>query len=356
MTRQVRRGDKSRQSCMAIGTLLWQCHRHGITAWGLRAQATKRSTPPFQYATSSLSYRYRLFSSVATQNGASREHANTTILSSASPSFKNEFIVTSPYEPTGDQPQAIEQLVGQVLRGDMFSILRGITGTGKTNVMAHTIARLGRPTLVLCHNKTLAAQVARELRACLSKNHVQLFVSYYNHYVPESFNEVTDRYTSKKSSINDELDALRHLATRALVQHKDVVIVASVSCIYGMGMPKSYLEASLKWSAGETQFENPGDIAAAMQSTVYTPTDENDDDLKRGQFQLSHDSTGATLVLWPPSETYPMRVDFATNNDGAYVISSISHGHARGMKIVQETTIFPAKHHLTSSLDQFDEA
>ena len=339
---------------MVIGTLLWQCNRHGISAWSIRTQ-TLRSTLPGQYATSSLSGCYRLFSTLAKDNSIASEHADTDILCSATP-FRNEFIVTAPYEPTGDQPQAIDRLTAQVLRGDKFSILRGITGTGKTNVMAHTIARLGRPTLVLCHNKTLAAQVARELRACLSKNHVQLFVSYYNHYVPESFNEVTDRYTSKKSSINDELDALRHLATRALVQHKDVVIVASVSCIYGMGMPKSYLEASLKWSVGETRFENPGDIATAMQSTVYTPTEGNDDDLKRGQYQLSQDSTGATLVLWPPSETYPMRVDFAANDDGACVISSISHGQTRGMKVVQETTIFPAKHHLTSSPDQFEEA
>ena len=164
------------------------------------------------------------------------------------------FTVTSPYAPAGDQPQAIELLVKQISRGDRFSILRGITGTGKTNVMAHTIARLGRPTLVLCHNKTLAAQLARELRSHLSTNHVQLFVSYYNTYVPESYNEVNDRYTAKKTSVNDELDALRHLATRALVQHKDVVIVASVSCIYGMGMPASYLDARLQWAVNEATF------------------------------------------------------------------------------------------------------
>ena len=194
------------------------------------------------------------------------------------------FTVTSPYAPAGDQPQAIELLVKQISRGDRFSILRGITGTGKTNVMAHTIARLGRPTLVLCHNKTLAAQLARELRSHLSTNHVQLFVSYYNTYVPESYNEVNDRYTAKKSSVNDELDALRHLATRALVQHKDVVIVASVSCIYGMGMPASYLDARLQWAVNETTFPTLDDIIAAMQSTVYSPTDQNVDDLKRGQY------------------------------------------------------------------------
>jgi len=288
---------------------------------------------------------------------ADDESLDTTITSAAHAINKNQFRVTAPFEPSGDQPQAIERLVEQVLRGDKFSILQGITGTGKTNVMAHTIARLGRPTLVLCHNKTLAAQVARELRAYLSKNHVQLFVSYYNHFVPESYNEVTNKYTAKKSSINDELDALRHLATRALVQHKDVVIVASVSCIYGMGMPKSYLEACLQWSVGETRFDNSDDIAAAMQATVFTPNEENDDDLKRGQFQLLQNVTGATLTLWPPSEAYPMRVEFTiSHDDGSYILSSIEHGRAHGMKSVEETTIFPAKHHLTSSLEHFDEA
>jgi excinuclease ABC subunit B len=278
-----------------------------------------------------------------------------------------KFQVTAPYDPTGDQPQAIERLVKQLSRGDKFSILRGITGTGKTNVMAHTIARLNRKTLVLCHNKTLASQLARELRSCLRNNHVQLFVSYYNHYIPESYNEVTDKYTAKKSSINDELDALRHLATRALVQHSDVVIVASVSCIYGLGMPKSYLEASLQWTVGETVFGSIEDIASAMHNTVYTSSSGMDsngafkddhDDLMRGQYQLSQTSTGATLVLWPPSESYPMRVDFVYNemNGGTYCVSAISEGHARGMKSVSSTTIFPAKHHLTDSAEQFEEA
>ena len=147
----------------------------------------------------------------------------------------NKFQITAPFAPTGDQPQAIVKLVQQVRQGDRYSILRGCTGTGKTLVMAHAICQLGRPALVLCHNKTLAAQLARELRACFSNNHVQLFVSYYNHYIPESYQETSGKYTAKKSSINDELDALRHQATRALVQHQDVVVVSSVSCIYGLG-------------------------------------------------------------------------------------------------------------------------
>jgi excinuclease ABC subunit B len=276
----------------------------------------------------------------------------------------NKFQVTAPYSPTGDQPQAIQRLVEQVERGDKYSILRGITGTGKTLVMAHTIARLGKPALVLCHNKTLAAQLARELRSCLSKNHVQLFVSYYNHYVPESYNESSNRYTAKKSSINDELDALRHLATRSLVQHSDVVVVASVSCIYGLGMPKSYLDAALQWTVGETAMETPQDIVEAMESTLYsTNTGEealsNSSDLSRGQYQLSQSGTGATLVLWPPSESFPMRVDFHRVEEKertTYRISSIAQGHASGMTPIDTTTIFPAKHHISHSEERFEEA
>jgi RecG-like helicase len=169
-----------------------------------------------------------LFSTIA-------EREEELPLSSSTCTSTNKFQITAPFSPTGDQPQAIQQLVQQVQQGDRYSILRGCTGTGKTLVMAHAICQLGRPALVLCHNKTLAAQLARELRACFSKNHVQLFVSYYNHYVPESYQETSGRYTAKKSSINDELDALRHQATRALVQHQDVVVVSSVSCIYGLG-------------------------------------------------------------------------------------------------------------------------
>jgi transcription-repair coupling factor (superfamily II helicase) len=184
-----------------------------------------------------LPYTRALFSTIADREEDDPPTLSSSISSSSSTtsSTNNKFQITAPFSPTGDQPQAIQQLVQQVRQGDKYSILRGCTGTGKTLVMAHAICQLGRPALVLCHNKTLAAQLARELRACFSKNHVQLFVSYYNYYLPESYQETSGRYTAKKSSINDELDALRHQATRALVQHQDVVVVSSVSCIYGLG-------------------------------------------------------------------------------------------------------------------------
>jgi len=150
---------------------------------------------------------------------------------------ESPFEVTAEFEPTGDQPEAIRKLLQQLrggnhpnIKGSRFSVLRGITGTGKTLVMSHLIAKHGKPTLVLCHNKTLAAQLARELRSFLGNNAVELFVSYYNHYVPESYNEVTGNYVAKKSSINSDIDAMRHRATRALLTRNDVVIVASVSC------------------------------------------------------------------------------------------------------------------------------
>ena len=345
------RRSKRRHSMAALGSvILWmQCSRRCGKLFAVAFSSPRAAARAQRWFVSSLHYSEV---SNAIEVSASAAASAVTVND-----CNQLFTVTSPYAPAGDQPQAIELLVKQISRGDRFSILRGITGTGKTNVMAHTIARLGRPTLVLCHNKTLAAQLARELRSHLSTNHVQLFVSYYNTYVPESYNEVNDRYTAKKSSVNDELDALRHLATRALVQHKDVVIVASVSCIYGMGMPASYLDARLQWAVNETTFPTLDDIIAAMQSTVYSPTDQNVDDLKRGQYQLTRSSTGAVLVLWPPYEAYPMRIDFTKSETQlGYVISSISLGNSRGMQSVPDTVIFPAKHHLTDSPEQFEEA
>ena len=232
--------------------------------------------------------------------------------------------------------------------------------------------------MILCHNKTLAAQLARELRSCLSKNHVHLFVSYYNHYVPESYNETTDRYTKKKSSVNDELDALRHLATRSLVQHRDVVVVSSVSCIYGLGMPKAYLEASVNWKVGDLVGETTTDIHEIMASLLYMTPEEaqmnsnnsnsaddgrkgkrkkNDysDELNRGNYQVSDSGNVASLMVWPPSESFPIRVGMKKHQDG-YRITSIGHGHSTGMNSVKSTTIFPAKHHIKSSQEEFDES
>ena len=146
---------------------------------------------------------------------------------------------------------------------------------------------------------------------------------------------------------------------RALVQHRDVVVVSSVSCIYGMGMPRTYLDARLNWTVGATSFDGPEDVAEAIRATAYvhTPADEDVDDLRRGQFRLTRVPTGAVLALWPSHEAYPMRIDFARLEvGGAYVVSSISLGNARGMNSMADATIFPAKHHLTDSPEQLEEA
>lgn len=309
----------------------------------------------------------RLLSTVSTHNDRDvGDEADTK-----SPTFSNpntsKFEVTSPYPPMGDQPEAIDRLVKQVQRGDKYSILRGATGTGKTFCMAHTIARVGKPTLVLCHNKTLAAQLARELRSCLKNNHVHLFVSYYNHYVPESYNEVTDRYNAKKSSINDELDALRHMATRSLLEHEDVVVVSSVSCIYGLGMPKSYLDASVQWAVGDDVGSSLSDIQETLASLLYvTPEESNEGgmtshDLGRGNYQWSHNATmtSSSLMIWPPSHYFPMSVTFEKDQSGqddVFRVASIQHGHSSGMNVVESTTVFPAKHHIAGSEEEFEES
>ena len=287
------------------------------------------------------------------------------------------FEVTSPYSPTGDQPEAIDRLVEYIQRGDTCSVLKGITGTGKTFVMANTLARLGnRPALILCHNKTLAAQLARELRSLLQKNQVHLFVSYYNHYVPESFNEKVGKFTSKKSSISKELNALRHMATRALVQNSDTVIVASISCIYGLGLPSSYLDAAFTWVAGGSDRYSADEIVELLQGGMYTSTAddesasalENSRDLEQGEYHISQSSAdgGLSVSFYPPTEPSPIQVNFCiceTGGDGVnnnYAVSSIVRTSTKdGGKVStkESITIFPARHHaLGSDKERFEES
>ena len=155
-------------------------------------------------------------------------------------SKKAEFILHSPYEPTGDQPQAIEKLIKGFEEGNQMQTLLGVTGSGKTFTMANVIAALGKPTLVLSHNKTLAAQLYSEMKEFFPENAVEYFVSYYDYYQPEAYVASTDTYIAKDSSVNDEIDKLRLSATASLSERQDVVIVSSVSCIYGIGSPEDY--------------------------------------------------------------------------------------------------------------------
>ncbi|CAB9530352.1 system protein B [Seminavis robusta] len=278
-------------------------------------------------------------------------------------STKAAFEVTAPFMPQGDQPAAIEQLLMQLEEKDQFSTLQGITGTGKTLVMSHVIAKYGRPTLVLCHNKTLAAQLARELRAFLGNNAVELFVSYYNHYIPESFNEATGNYNAKKSSINHDIDSMRHRATRALLIRNDVVIVASVSCIYGLGLPEEYLDASRTLTVGDAVGSSWEDFTVVLAAMLYQHAQE-DNDFGRGTYQV--DDSGidhCDISLWPPHESFPLRIrlerrmeqDAAASNshgDGdekeAWFVQSIEQGHGAGHDPVESMGLFPAKHHVMS--------
>jgi len=300
---------------------------------------------------------------------------------------KSLFQITAPFEPTGDQPQAIQLLVQRLQQDkDRFAVLQGITGTGKTLVMSHAIAKCGKPTLVLCHNKTLAAQLARELRSFLGTNAVELFVSYYNHYVPEFYNEVSGTYGAKKSSINHDIDAMRHRATRALLTRNDVVIVASVSCIYGLGLPEDYLDASRTLAVGDVMVGTPQEFMTdILQTAMLYQHEPSEDDLERGKYQatrrLVDSSEGETsrwdITLWPPHESFPLRIELEqkaaqdistttttargiaendihgsirdTNNDQeneTWFVRSIQQGHAGGHDPIQSTVLFPAKHHV----------
>src|SRR5437773_7629917 len=163
----------------------------------------------------------------------------------------SEFKLTSDYQLSGDQPKAVNQLVEGAQRGDRFQTLLGATGTGKTFTMAHVIQRVQRPTLVIAHNKTLAAQLCSEFREFFPDNAVEYFVSYYDYYQPEAYIPQSDTYIEKDAQVNDEIDRLRHSATQAVLERKDVIVVASVSCIYGLGSPEEYSKIILGFRRGE---------------------------------------------------------------------------------------------------------
>ncbi|MFM2314339.1 MAG: hypothetical protein RLZZ04_3615, partial [Cyanobacteriota bacterium] len=160
------------------------------------------------------------------------------------------FNLQAPFEPEGDQPEAIAQLTESLQQGNRFQTLLGATGTGKTFSVANLINNVQKPTLVLAHNKTLAAQLCNELRLFFPDNAVEYFVSYYDYYQPEAYIPVSDTYIEKTASINDEIDMLRHSATRSLFERRDVIVVASISCIYGLGMPAEYLKAAVPLKLG----------------------------------------------------------------------------------------------------------
>ena len=194
------------------------------------------------------------------------------------------FELVSAYQPTGDQPQAIQQLAEGVLHGDKEQTLLGVTGSGKTFTMANIIKAVNRPTLVLAHNKTLAAQLCSEFKAFFPNNAVEYFVSYYDYYQPEAYIPQSDTYIEKDASINDEIDKLRHSATSALFERKDVIIVASVSCIYGLGAPQEYYDMVLSLRLGQII-----DRQKILHKLVEIQYNRNDIDFKRGTFRVRGD-------------------------------------------------------------------
>jgi excinuclease ABC subunit B len=246
------------------------------------------------------------------------------------------FQVESPFEPAGDQPRAIEQIVSGFQAGNPFQTLLGATGTGKTFTAAHVIAKIGKPTLVLSHNKTLAAQLYKEFRSFLPHNAVHYFVSYYDYYQPEAYIPQRDIYIEKDALINENLDRLRLAATGALVSREDVVIVASVSCIYGLGSPSDYRRMMVHLAKGGTV-----DRDNMLLRFVDIQYNRNDIDFARGTFRVR----GDVVEVWPASEEFAFRIElFGDEVEALAVINPVSGETIRAM---DELYIYPAKHFVT---------
>ena len=201
-----------------------------------------------------------------------------------------DFKLVSRYSPTGDQPQAIEELTAGILRGDTHQVLLGVTGSGKTFTLANVVARVQKPTLILSHNKTLAAQLYGEFRNYCPENAVGYFVSYYDYYQPEAYVPQTDTYIEKDASINEDIDRLRLEATSHLLSRRDVIIVASVSCIYGLGTPEDFQNQMLRLEAGETRPREE-----ILETLVAIQYQRNDLEFKRGVFRVR----GDVIDLYP---------------------------------------------------------
>src|SRR5512134_869710 len=213
-----------------------------------------------------------------------------------------KFKIVSEFKPTGDQPQAIEKLTEGLQKGLRHQVLLGVTGSGKTFTMANTIERIQKPTLVIAHNKTLAAQLYNEFKELFPSNAVEYFVSYYDYYQPEAYVPVTDTFIEKDSSINEEIDKLRHSATRSLLSRRDVLIVASVSCIYGLGSPEAYFGLLVRLHEGQELERN-----ALLRRLVDIQYQRNDVDFHRGTFRVR----GDTVEIFPAYEQdRALRVEF----------------------------------------------
>ena len=246
------------------------------------------------------------------------------------------FEVVSPFEPSGDQPEAIASLVNGVEQGDRFQVLLGVTGSGKTFTMAKTIEALGKPTLVMAPNKTLAAQLASELKEFFPHNAVVYFVSYYDYYQPEAYVPQSDTYIEKDSSINEEVEMLRHQATASLLSRRDVIVVASVSCIYGIGSPEDY--AGL---APNVDKKNPLERDEFIHALIDIQYDRNDYDLSRGCFRVR----GDVVDVYPPYAEHPLRFEFF--GDEVELIAEIDEVTGEMLREYDAIPVWPASHYVT---------
>jgi excinuclease ABC subunit B len=247
------------------------------------------------------------------------------------------FQLCSDYSMQGDQPQAVEKLVEGIHKGYRFQTLLGATGTGKTFTMANVIARVGRPTLVIAHNKTLAAQLCSEFREFFPNNAVEYFVSYYDYYQPEAYIPQTDTYIEKDAQINDEIDRLRHSATQAVLERRDVIVVASVSCIYGLGSPEEYRKIICSFRRGETF-----DREEALHRLVDMQFTRNNLELQRGTFRVR----GDVLEIQPIDEEVIIRVEYFGDEIEKITLVDPVTGEVLGSR--DSVTIFPASHFVTS--------
>jgi len=248
-----------------------------------------------------------------------------------------QFEIVSDFRMTGDQPQAVDELVEGLSKGFRHQTLLGVTGSGKTFTMANVVERVQRPTLVICHNKTLAAQLCTEFKEFFPNNAVEYFVSYYDYYQPEAYIPRTDTYIEKEIDINEEIDKLRHAATRALFQRRDVLIVASVSCIYGLGEPEEYRSFVCSLKRGDTYRRD-----RVVRQLVDMQYERNDIDFTRGRFRIR----GDTLEIQPAYEELALRVEFL--GDEIERIVEVDPLTGELLAELDSVDIYPAKHFVTS--------
>jgi excinuclease ABC subunit B len=274
-----------------------------------------------------------------------RKLAGSIIIITKGQSKMDKFELVSNYAPTGDQPQAIKKLTQGVIDGDKEQVLLGVTGSGKTFTMANIIANVNRPTLVLAHNKTLAAQLCSEFREFFPNNAVEYFVSYYDYYQPEAYVPTTDTYIEKDSSINDEIDKLRHSATTSLSERRDVIIVASVSCIYSLGDPIDYKEMVISLRPGMKK-----DRDALTRKLVEIQYERNDINFTRGTFR----ARGDVVEIFPArSNDIAIRVEFF--DDEIDRISEIQVVTGKTISTLSHAAIYPASHYIVPQ-DKMKEA